>query len=315
LIPLSLETGSKLIDDSLSNLYEYSCQRVFDYEALAPAAARRGEIGILRALNSYDDYPLWHVFFTSLGYRVVLSDASSRELYARGAETILSESACYPAKISNGHLINLVQKGVGKVFLPLVERGFSGRSNCTVLSQTPLVLKLNVEPLYAGSVGAIMPRLSYDNTEAMLEALVVALADEDDAPGREELAQALEKGLAAYDAFQDDIRRAGRVALERVRASGGRGIVLAGRPYHLDPEMHHGLPELLMSFGFSVFTAQSVACGGEVPKGRWANERWELPELLYRAADGASSVNQINRLKLLVSIAKMKAQVAQTESR
>jgi predicted CoA-substrate-specific enzyme activase len=269
--------------EGLIDLYDHTAKRLFALEDLSATGSPRGRIGILRALNTWDDYPLWHAFFASLGFTVILSDLSSRGTYLRGADTILSESACYPIKISNGHLLDLVDKGLETIFVPHVERGFAGKPNCSVLAKNPLVLSLNIEPVYSGRVRLLTPHLSYVDREGTLAELEKAFAGPFDLT-RAELTTALDAGFAAYEAFWTSIQEAGRTAVEDIRASGGHGVVLAGRPYHLDPEIHHGLPEQLKSFGLSILTVESVAHLATHAPELYVDDRWEYPSRVYRAA-------------------------------
>jgi predicted CoA-substrate-specific enzyme activase len=267
----------------LVNLYDHTAERLFALESLPADSAPRGSIGVLRALNAWDDYPLWHAFLTALGFNVVLSDPSDRNTYLRGVDVILSESACYPVKISNGHLLNLADKGLRTVFVPYVERGFADKLNCSVLAKNPLVFNLNIEPVYHGRIRLLTPHLDYADRESMIAELEKAFVDPFSL-AHAEIATALDVGLAAYEAFWAEIRRAGRAAVEHIRASGEHGVVLAGRPYHLDSEMHHGLPEQLRSFGLSVLTVESVAHLAARPPKLYVDDRWEYPGRIYRAA-------------------------------
>jgi predicted CoA-substrate-specific enzyme activase len=281
----------------LIDLFSYTYERLFAHESQDSALSWRGTIGVLRALGTYDDYPLWNTFLSCLGYQVVLSDPSSRGTYLRGAETILSESACYPTKISNGHLLNLIDKGMTTVFSPYVEYGFSAKQSCSVLAQNPLALGLNIEAVYNGDVRMLSPHLNYSDPFGMVEELYATFSEVAPDISRDEIERALEKGLAAYRTFWADIRCAGESAVQTIRARGGHGIVLAGRPYHLDPEMHHGLPEQLKSFGLSVLTAESVAHLGRSPR-LYVDDLWDHPSRVYGAASFAAECDCLDFLEI-----------------
>jgi predicted nucleotide-binding protein (sugar kinase/HSP70/actin superfamily) len=269
--------------EGLIDLYGHTARRLFAPESLPVNHAPHGRIGILRTLNTWDDYPLWHAFLTALGFAVTLSSPSNRGTYLRGTDTILSESACYPVKISNGHLLDLTDRGLETIFAPYGERGFADKPNCSVLAKTPLVLSLNIEPVYRGRVRLLTPHLDYADHKGMLAELKRVFAGPFDLT-HAEIAAALDAGLAAYEAFWMDIQKTGTAAVEHIRTSGGHGVVLAGRPYHLDPEIHHGLPEQLKSFGLSVLTVESVAHLAAHPPTLYVDDRWEYPSRVYQAA-------------------------------
>lgn len=293
--PLGCENGK---DPDVINLFEYTYDRVFSYKSKRLGEAKRGNIGVLRALNMYDDYPLWHTFLTRLGFRVVLSDPSGRGTYLQGAQTILSESACYPFKISNGHLLSLVDQGLDTVFCPYVEKGFSGKLSCPVLAQLPLVLRLNIEAVYQGRVRLISPHLDYCDQESMVEELHASFVEIDPTITRVEIEAALPAGLRAYEEFRADVRDIGSKALQAIRESGGHGVILACRPYHLDPEMHHGLPDQLLSFGLSVLTAESVEHIAEKPPSLYVDDLWEFPSRVYTAAQSATECDCLDFIEL-----------------
>jgi len=289
---------SKNEDTKPFNLFEYTKNRVFNYESLSLEKAKRGSIGILRALNTYDDYPLWHTFLTKLGFRVVLSDVSDRRIYERGIEAILSESACYPFKITNGHLLNLIDKGLHTIFFPYIEQGFEGKPHCSVLAKSPLVLGLNIEQLYAGKIRMLSPHLEYHDYEKTLTELYLLFADFDQSITKKETRDALDAGLAAYDSFRSDIKDAGRRGIQALQNTGKRGIVLGGRPYHHDPEIHHGLPELLNSFGLSVLTVESVDHLAKEPSHLYVDDVWETTSRMYRAAQFSSEYDLVDFIEI-----------------
>ncbi len=296
--PLSKDTKNENNKTSdLIDLFSYTYESLFAFDSLDDSQAWRGTIGVLRALRSYDDYPLWHTFLSCLGYRVVLSDPSGRNTYLRGAETIYSESSCYPAKISNGHLLNLIDKGLNTVFAPYTEYGFSGKLSCPVLAKNPLVLSLNIEAVYSGAVTMVSPHLNLSDSVSMTKELHEAFTRVASDISQDEIMAALEKGLAAYHAFWANIQRVGEAAVQGIFADGGHGIVLAGRPYHLDSEMHHGLPEQLKSFGVSVLTVESVAHLGHLPH-LYVDDCWDYPSKLYAAASFVANCDCLDLLEM-----------------
>lgn len=175
--------GLRTENSKLPNLFEYKYDRLFSYESLEKSKAFRGEVGIPRALNIYENYPLWHGFFTELGFRVVLSDPSSREIYEKGISSIISETACYPAKISHGHIENLVEKGVKFIFYPSIfyeEKEYSSSQNnlnCPVVAGYPEVIRNNVDSIEENDVKFLNPFISLNNQKALVKRLYEELKD------------------------------------------------------------------------------------------------------------------------------------------
>ena len=247
----------------LPNLFDYKYKRLFGYKSLEEGEASRGTVGLPRVLGMYENYPFWHTFFTDLGYRVLLSPDSSREIYELGIETMPSESVCYPAKLSHGHVEWLIKNGADIVFYPSMpyemDNGGKGDNhyNCPVVATYGEVIKNSVPELREHSVKFMDPFLPIYDKERMLERLV-----EEFVPlgvSGKEIGTALEKAYAEDAAFKQDIRSKGEEVLKMLEETGQRGIVLAGRPYHLDPEINHGIPEMINGYGFAVLTEDSVA--------------------------------------------------------
>jgi activator of 2-hydroxyglutaryl-CoA dehydratase/predicted nucleotide-binding protein (sugar kinase/HSP70/actin superfamily) len=280
------------------DLFDYSYKRVFDYKSLDESEAVRGSIGILRALNSYSDYPLWHTFLTKLGYHVVLSDSSERSVYLRGIDTVISESVCYPAKISNGHLLNLIDKGLSKVFYPFVKYGHSGKLNCPVQANTPLVLGLNIEAVRAGRVTMVSPHLDYSNQEEVVHELFRVFSGLDKTITEEVVRTAFQAAINAYKVYKADIRKAGEQAVKAIERDSGHGVVVAGHAYHIDPELNHGLPEQLKSFGLSVLTAESVEHLANKMPPLYVDDRWEPSARIYRAAEFVTGCNCLDFIEV-----------------
>jgi len=289
--------GSKL-----PNLFAYKYERLFKYEPLPLSMARRGVVGIPRALNIYENYPFWFTFFTALGFRVELSGRSSPELYNKGMETIPSESVCYPAKMVHGHIMDLVDRGVGFIFYPCIvkevreQKKADNHFNCPIVSSYPEVIKNNADALREKNILFIKPFLPYDNKKRLIRRLCQELAPFD--ISRREIAQSVEKAYREQEAFKKDIREAGEKALRMIREAGVKGIVLAGRPYHLDPQINHGIPELINSLGMAVFTEDSVAHLGKVERPLRVVDQWAYHSRLYAAASFVATQKDLELVQL-----------------
>ncbi|MBR3880846.1 MAG: 2-hydroxyglutaryl-CoA dehydratase, partial [Mailhella sp.] len=253
-------TGSK---NDLPNLFDYKYKRLFEhYKPLPLDAAPRGVIGIPRVLNMYEDYPMWFTLFTRLGFRVELSSASSKKIYAHGMSTIPSQTVCYPAKLSHGHVMELINKGVRRIFYPCMaferQEFFTqhNRYNCPVVGGYPELLKNNVEKLREMGVDLICPFLPLE-----LEALINNLLMLDIFKGisRWEVSEALSEAFREKKKFKEDLKKKGEEVLDHLEKTGKMGIILAGHPYHVDPEVHHGIPDLVTASGLAVLSEDSVA--------------------------------------------------------
>lgn len=246
----------------MPNLYDYKYRRTFAYRRLRQGQDTRGEIGIPRVLGMYEDYPLWFTVLTSLGFRVMISGRSNHELFEKGMDSIPSENVCYPAKLAHGHVEQLIEKGVRTIWFPCVfyERklveGADEHYNCPIVATYPEVIRTNVEAVRDGEVRMIAPFLNLANPARLAERLVEALADWD--VTLPEARRAVAAGFAEDAAFKADVRAEGRRTLEWMRENGRKGIVLAGRPYHIDPEINHGVPDVINTLGMAVLSEDSI---------------------------------------------------------
>ncbi|NLN05977.1 MAG: 2-hydroxyglutaryl-CoA dehydratase, partial [Clostridiaceae bacterium] len=271
---------------SLPNLYKYKYERLFQYEPIKDA--KRGRVGIPRVLNMYENYPFWFTFFTNLGYEVVLSDHSSKELYESGMETMPSESVCYPGKIVHGHIMNLIEKGVKFIFYPCIpyehkeDEKANNHYNCPIVTSYPEVIKANMDILREKAINFMNPFLPIYDQKRMGERLLEELGPL--GIGKEEIRDALEKAYEEDERFKNDVRRKGEETLEYCRKNNITSIVLAGRPYHVDPEINHGIPELINSFGFAVLTEDSISHLAEIETPIRVVNQWTYHSRLYRAA-------------------------------
>jgi len=280
--------GEETTQPLAPNIYSYKYQRLFDYAPLAAKDAPRGAIGIPRVLNMYEDYPFWFTFFTALGYRVVLSAPSSRQLYEAGLDTIPAESACLPAKMVHGHIKDLINKGVRKIFYPCIPRTpqedptADNCYNCPMVASYPEVIKANMDICQQDGVLFYHPFLPLDNRDRLVTRLRQELKQENLAPYA--ISKAVEKARAEQAGYKADVRRRGEEILADLIKNGRRGIVLGGRPYHLDPEINHGLPEMIQAYGFAVLSEDAVSHLATVERPLRIFDQWTYPARLSACA-------------------------------
>lgn len=273
-------------EDEIPNMYKYKYTRVFDYESLPKESAKRGVVGIPRVLNIYENYPFWHTFFTELGYSVELSGRSSREIYEKGIETITSETACYPAKITHGHIEDLIEKGIKFIFYPAVfyeEKQFEHADNtlnCPVVAGYSEVIKNNVDDILENNVKFMNPFISFDNRKK----LESRMADVFPEIPSSEVKRAVRLAYEEQDRYRSDVLNEGTRILEEIENRGIKGIVLSGRPYHIDPEINHGIPELITSLGLAVISEDAIARNVEIDSRLRVLDQWNYHSRLYRAA-------------------------------
>ncbi len=274
--------------NAIPNLFKYKYERTFKYRPLAEDEAPRGEIGIPRCLNQYENYPFWFTILTKLGFRVIISPRSSHALFERGMETIPSESVCYPAKLAHGHIESLIAKGIKTIFYPSVpyeqvENENSGNHyNCPIVCSYPEVIRNNVENIKEKEIRYLNPFMPLDNMDTVAANLVKCFSYCN--VTIEEAKSAVAAGIEEYYNFKEDIRKKGAEILEDIKKRGIKGIVLAGRPYHIDPEINHGIPEMINSLGLAVLTEDSVAKPGRLKRPIRVVDQWMYHTRLYEAA-------------------------------
>ena len=285
---IALEQDHRTDKEAIPNLFKYKYERTFNYKPLKKEDAPRGEIGIPRCLNQYENYPFWFTVLTNLGFRVQISSRSSHILFEKGMETIPSESVCYPAKLAHGHIENLIGKGITTIFYPSVpyeqvENQNSGNHyNCPIVCSYPEVIRNNVENLKEKEIRYLNPFMPLDNMDTV--AVNLAKCFEYCNVTLEEAKKAVEAGCEEYYKFKEDIRNKGAEILEDINKRGIKGIVLAGRPYHIDPEINHGIPEMINSLGLAVLTEDSVAKPGRLKRPIRVVDQWMYHTRLYEAA-------------------------------
>ncbi|MDR0453688.1 MAG: 2-hydroxyacyl-CoA dehydratase [Deferribacteraceae bacterium] len=295
--------GAQHKKDKLPNLFAFKYNRLFEYYVPLPKdKAKRGEIGIPRGLNIYENYPFWFTFFTKLGYRVILSSPSSRSLFNSGLETISSQTVCFPAKMVHGHIADLIENGVKRIFYPAIpfEKGefddADNHFNCPVVANYPEVIRLNVDSLIANGVEYIEPYLPIDNPERLSAKLYKQFRN--DGVSKSEITAAIKAAGAEQDTFKEEIRKAGENALELIKERGVPGIILAGRPYHLDPAINHGIPELISAHEVVVFTEDAISHLGKLYYPLDVVDQWVYHSRLYRVANLAADTPQLELVQM-----------------
>lgn len=273
---------------NVPNLYKYKLKRIFSYKPLSKEEAIRGEIGIPRVLNMYENYPFWFTFLTKLKFKVVLSPISNKEIFKLGIETIPSESACYPAKISHGHIMYLINKGLKIIFYPCVpyeykeDSGANNHYNCPMVTSYPDVIKNNIDDLKEKNIKYLSPFLSLHNKEKLYKRLYEIF--EEFNVTKKEIIEAVDAAFNEIENVVSDIRKKGEETLKYIEEHKMKGIVLSGRPYHIDPEINHGLTDIITSFNMAVLTEDSVAHLGNLERPIRVVDQWMYHTRLYRAA-------------------------------
>ncbi|GAB6087545.1 acyl-CoA dehydratase activase-related protein [Alkaliphilus crotonatoxidans] len=294
--------GKSKAHQELPNLYDYKYKRTFDYEPIKEEAAARGKIGIPRVLNQYENYPFWFTFFSELGFSVELSERSSKAVYEKGIETIPSESVCYPGKLVHGHIMSLVEKGIKTIFYPCIihekkeQQQADNHYNCPIVTSYPEVIKNNVDVLREQNITLLKPFLPFHHKGRLAERLFEELKAFQ--VSREEIFQAVEKAWQEQERYKRDIEKKGEETLQYIKEKGIKGIVLAGRPYHVDPEINHGIPELINSLGMAVLTEDSVAHLGTVSRPIRVVDQWAYHSRLYAAASFVAKEGQLELVQL-----------------
>ena len=268
---------------------------------LKPVPGPRGKLGLPLALGMYELAPLWHALFTDLGYEVVLSGLSSRKIYEKGQFSIPSDTACYPAKIMHGHMELLMEQGIDTIFYPSLtynvdEHASANHYNCPVVAYYAELLQGNMEDLQ--KVRFLYPYLNVNSPAALTRTLGRCLQEVDPSITRAQLRHAVKAGFAAYDAYTAALRQEGEKAIDWARANGSRIMILAGRPYHIDPEIGHGIDKLAVSLGFTVVSEDAV-CHLAAPQRTRVLNQWTFHARLYRAAHYAAAHDDTELVQLV----------------
>lgn len=285
--------------EPLPNLYRYKYKRVFDYKPLPMNEAKRGLIGIPRVLNMYEDYPFWFTFFNELGYRVVLSGVSSKKIYELGMGTIPSESVCYPGKIVHGHIVDLLNKKVPKIFYPCISYNIKeddnagNHYNCPVVVSYPESIEANIN---LNSIKFYKPFLNLNDKEKLVQKLFREIGASENLL-YEEINAAANKAYNELFAYKEDVKKEGLKAIEYIKENNKKGIVLAGRPYHVDPEINHGIPEMIEGYGIVVLSEDSLE-KAQIERPLRVIDQWSYHTRLYSAATYVSNTDYLELIQL-----------------
>ncbi|MDR1068805.1 MAG: 2-hydroxyacyl-CoA dehydratase [Clostridiales Family XIII bacterium] len=295
--------GGSAAASDVPNLMEWKRKRLFNYEPLSEDDARRGTIGIPRVLNMYENYPFWFRFFTELGFRVLLSPPSSKTLYEKGMDSISSDTACYPAKLVHGHIKWLAEQGARRIFYPSINyeraenEAADNHYNCPIVATYPEVIANNMDDyLEENDIVFMHPFVPYDNDDRLARRLAAIFRELK--IGAAEIAKAVTAARHEDKKFHDDVKRYGKEALRILDKTGGKGVILAGRPYHLDPEINHGIDTLITSFGLAVLTEDAVAYMADAPRPLRVLDQWVYHSRLYRAAEFAGMRENLEIVQL-----------------
>ena len=299
------EKGAGVVNKAknLPNLVQYKYERLFNYKPLEEKDAPRGVIGIPRVLNMYEDYPFWFTFLTSLGFRVILSEKSTRKTYEKGMESMPSESVCYPAKLSHGHIESLLEQGIKTIFYPCMPYSrkeyekADNHYNCPIVISYSEVLRNNVEGLKDEKIKFINPFLPFDKKNLVKKVLELDEFKEYNFT-KTELNEAATKAEEEYQKCKEDIRKKGAETVKYIEENHLKGIVLAGRPYHVDPEINHGIDTLITSLGLCVLTEDSISDKTEVKRPIRVVDQWVFHARLYAAADFVGKHDSLELIQL-----------------
>ena len=269
----------------LPDLMNYKYKKLRAMEGKGEGTGVRGRIGIPFGLNMYENLPFWFTFFTKLNFEVVLSPESSRKLYIKGQHTIPSDTVCYPAKLLHGHVEALVEEGVDAIWYPCMsynnDEGIGDNHfNCPVVAYYPELLAANVPALKQTKF--LNPYVGLWRHKDFAKRIAKMMEEEFSIPKKESVA-ATKAAYAAYDAYVHDVRTTGKKYIEYARAMNMPILVVCGRPYHIDPEINHGINDLITSFGFVLITEDALSyLEGYAP--RKVLNQWTFQSRMYNAA-------------------------------
>lgn len=295
-------SGLKTHTRDVPNMYAYKLNRVFQIPNRDTSIPSKGTIGIPRVLNIYEDFPFWATFFTELGYEVVLSAHSTKNIYELGMETIPSESVCYPAKLVHGHIEDLLNKKVDQIFYPCIPYNIKedvqadNHYNCPVVTSYPETIHANIENIAAKATKYHHPFLPLDAPDRLRKRLKAVLKTWPVAAS--EVDAAIEMSYEALRTYKRDVQIEGERVLSVIKERNLPGIVLSGRPYHIDPEINHGIPELIASYGYAVLSEDSVSHLRPVTRPLNAVDQWMYHTRLYAAAEFVSKEENLELVQL-----------------
>ena len=286
--------------DAVPNLYLYKYNKLMEYQP-SEDKTYKATVGIPLVLNMYENLPFWQPFFDALNVRTVLSDRSSKKLYESGQDTIPSDTICYPAKLVHGHMENLYEKNPDFIFYPNMPYNFEEKShsdnhyNCPVVAHYPEVVEANMDHLELEKF--IQPYVSLSNKKKFVETAHLILKDYVDVSKRD-IKKAFDIGLESYFDFRKDVQREGEAALQYAMENDLNTIVFAGRPYHIDPEVNHGIPKLIRSLNVVLLSEDSINHLADQNAVK-VLDQWTYHTRLYDAAKVITTLERVNMVQLV----------------
>lgn len=296
--------GKQKSNNNIPNLFEEKNKLLFKYKPLPVSKAYRGTVGIPRVLNIYENYPFWATFFRTLGFRVVLSPESNKQIYELGINSIPSESECYPAKLVHGHIAWLLNQKIDFIFYPCIpyevneHKDADNHYNCPIVTSYGENIRNNVEELSDSKIKYYNPFISLESKHSIYIGLKDIFSKNNFNISAIELKSAILKSWNELEYFKEQIKELGKSTLEYMEKNELHGIVLAGRPYHLDPEINHGIPELINSYNMVVFTEDSISHLGKLSRPLTVLDQWMYHTRLYKAAKFVSTRNDLDLVQL-----------------
>lgn len=287
---------TKKKNNEQSNLYEYIRQRLMNY---SPIPGLRGKIGIPLILNNYELLPFWHTLFTNLNFEVVHSGFSNEKIYTLGQHTIPSDTVCYPAKLVHGHILKLINEKIPTIFYPCLSYNIDegkgdNHFNCPVVAYYPQTIENNVQAIE--TINFLSPFISIDNAQVLEQKLLLILKDYK--IKKKEMANAVKKAYQEYENYLNDIRKKANIIIDEARKNKQQIIVLAGRPYHVDPQVNHGIDKLINGFDVAIVTEESIS--HLVPKFNVnVLNQWTYHSRLYAAAKYCTTQPDMNLVQLV----------------
>lgn len=293
------EKGGGVVNrNKVPNLYEFKYDSILNMTKEGQPKRARAKVGFPLALGFYEQLPFWHTLFTKLGFETVVSDESSRGMYYLGQHTIPSDTVCYPAKLAHGHVENLLDKGVDFIFYPcmsynLDEGDSDNHFNCPVVAYYPELLLANNPRLNAKNF--VHPYLDLNIRRNVIRVMSEVLKNYNI---KGKIPAAVDAAYEALERHHITVAAKAREIIAQARAEGRKIIVIAGRPYHIDKEINHGIHKLVTSLGMAVVTEDSVAQLAHTPKLGVLNQ-WTYHSRLYRAAKYVTTQPDMQLIQLV----------------
>lgn len=291
--------SGKEFRDDVPNVYRFKRNELFQYSEKSKNGPR-GKIGIPMVLNMYENLPFWHAFFTDLGFEVILSEKSSKTLYNKGQHTIPSDTVCYPAKLTHGHVMSLLEQKVPIIFYPALtynfDEGISDNCfNCPVVAYYPENIASNID---MNETKFLFPFISLNDKKNFIHRIHQYFKENDIRISKRELSHAAQAGYDEYENFKRRVNNYARNAIDYAKEKNCEIICLAGRPYHVDSEINHGIDNVISGLGCVIISEDSIAQEVSFDKRRVLNQ-WTYHARLYQAAKFVSTLENCEMIQLV----------------